>query len=139
MANGAPSLQVAQSAIAVTIEEATRLLLRVAVVVVDRGGHDVAVARMDGVAYVNVEVARRKARAASAFATPTHVMTDMIGRDPLIASAFAATDDELLVLAGGFPLAEVVTPVGGFGIAGGHYEQDQAIGEHVVRTLAAAI
>jgi glc operon protein GlcG len=137
MANGSPTLAAAQSVLAAAVEEAARLQLRVAVVVVDRGGHDVAVARMDGVSYINVEVARRKARASSSFSVPTHAMTDMLGRDALLASAIAATNDQLLVLPGGFPMTELVTPVGGFGIAGGHYEQDQLVGEHVVRTLAA--
>jgi glc operon protein GlcG len=139
MPNGAPTLAVALRVLALGTERAGELLLRVAIVVVDRGGHDVAVARMDGVGYVNVEVARRKARAANAFGVATHQMSEMLGRDPLLPAALAATDDHLLVLPGGFPLTEITTPVGGFGIAGGHYEQDREIGEHIVRTLAAEL
>jgi uncharacterized protein GlcG (DUF336 family) len=139
MPDGAPALSAAQRVIDLTIERSRELLLRVAIVVVDRGGHDVALGRMDGVAYVNVDVARRKARASSAFAAPTHMMIDMLGRDPLLPAAFAATDDHLLVLPGGFPMTEVATPVGGFGIAGGHYEQDRELGEYVIRTLAAEL
>jgi glc operon protein GlcG len=139
MPHGAPSLAVAQHVVSLAVERAGALLLRVAVVVVDRGGHDIAVARMDGVSYANLEPARRKARAAAAFAAPTHAIVEMIERDAKIAAAFAATDDHLLVLPGGFPLTEIATPVGGFGIAGGHYEQDREIGEHVIRTMAAAI
>jgi uncharacterized protein GlcG (DUF336 family) len=136
MPNGAPSVSQAQRMIALAIERAAELQLRVAIVVVDRGGHDVAVVRMDGVSYVNVEVARRKARAANAFSVRTDQMSDMLTRDPLLPAALAATDDHLLVLPGGFPITEITTVVGGFGIAGGHYEQDREIGESVVRTIA---
>jgi glc operon protein GlcG len=139
MPNGAPSLDVAQQVVAIAVDRARAMLLRIAVVVVDRGGHDIAVARMDGVSYVNLEPARRKARAAAGFAAPTHAMAEMMDRDALLQAAFAATSDHLLVLPGGFPLTDIATPVGGFGIAGGHYEQDREIGEHVIRTLAANI
>jgi uncharacterized protein GlcG (DUF336 family) len=137
MPNGSPTFEVAQRIATLAAERAAELLLRVAIVVVDRGGHDVVVVRMDGVAYLNVEVARRKARAANAFGAATHQMSEMLRHDPLLPAALAATDDHVLVLPGGFPITEITTLVGGFGIAGGHYQQDREIGEHIVRSLAA--
>jgi glc operon protein GlcG len=139
MPNGSPSFAVAQRVVSIACAEAAELLLRVAVVVVDRGGHIVASGRMDNVGFLNVEVARRKATAAVTFGVPTHGMHDMLVRDERLTRALAATDDQIITLPGGFPLTEITTLVGGFGIAGGHYEQDQLVGERVMKALAASI
>jgi glc operon protein GlcG len=136
--HGSPSLAIAQQVVDLALETAQGLMLRIAVVVVDRGGHPVALARMDGVGFINVEVARRKAVAGMNFGAPTHDVTELLGRDQLLVGALGAMDDHIITLPGGFPLAEVTTVVGGFGIAGGHYQQDREIGEKVVATLAAA-
>jgi uncharacterized protein GlcG (DUF336 family) len=69
----------------------------------------------------------------------THGMHDMLVRDDRLTRALAATDDQIITLPGGFPLTEITTLVGGFGIAGGHYEQDQLVGERVMKALAASI
>ena len=58
------TLDLAQQCISKAIEIAKEMRLRVAVVVVDRGGHTIASARMDGVGYINLEVARLKANTA---------------------------------------------------------------------------
>jgi glc operon protein GlcG len=136
MPNGAPSLTVAQRVVELATAEAERLLLRIAVVVVDRGGHIVTAARMDNVGFLNVEVARRKATAAVTFGVPTHGLADVLDRDEHLARAMAATGDQIITLPGGFPLVEITTTVGAYGIAGGHYEQDRQIGEAVMRVLA---
>jgi glc operon protein GlcG len=139
MPNGSPSFAVAQSIVSLACAEAAELLLRIAVVVVDRGGHVVASGRMDNVEFLNIEVARRKATAAVTFGVPTHSMNDMLAHDEQLTHALSATDDQIITLPGGFPLTEVTTLVGGFGIAGGHYEQDQLVGERVMKALAASI
>jgi glc operon protein GlcG len=137
MPNGAPSLAIAQRVVELALAEASTLLLRIAVVVVDRGGHVVAAARMDNVGFLNVEVARRKATAGVSFGVPTHGLAEVLDRDDRLARAMAATGDQIITLPGGFPLTEITTTVGGFGIAGGHYEQDQQIGERVLKVLTA--
>jgi glc operon protein GlcG len=136
MPNGAPSFAVSQRVIELATAEASTLLLRIAVVVVDRGGHIVAAARMDNVGFLNVEVARRKATAAVTFGVPTHGLSEALDRDERLARAMGATGDQVITLPGGFPLTEIATTVGAFGIAGGHYEQDQQIGERVLKALA---
>lgn len=129
-----PSLASAQAVLGRVLDAARAQSLAVAVVVVDLGGRVVASARMDGVGFVNLEVAQRKATAAASFGAPTHVVAELAA-DPLLASALAAVDD-VLVLPGGFPLtaagglpADGAAAVGGVGIAGGHYSQDRAVGE----------
>lgn len=120
--------------LAVSLAEAQRL--RVAAAVVDRGGHLVVGARMDGVGYINLEVARRKAVAAVTFGAPIHDVLDYVGNDPYLPAAFQAMSAELILLPGGFPLTRVVEVVGGLGIAGGHYSQDRMLGERVIAALA---
>jgi glc operon protein GlcG len=121
-------LQIAQDLIEKVLEVAAAQRVRVAVAVVDAAGNVVANARMDNVGYINLEVATRKARASANFAAPTHAVLEMVSQDATLVSAFRATSDEMIVLPGGFPLAGG----GAFGIAGGHYKQDRAIGEQVL-------
>jgi glc operon protein GlcG len=129
-------LKLAQDYLKRSLELARVQDMRIAVAVVDRGGHVVASARMDGVGQINLDVATRKARAGMSFASPTHAMLEFTASDPLISMAFEAMDDHLLVLPGGFPVTLVADVVGGFGIAGGHYSQDRAIGEQVISQIA---
>ncbi len=104
----------------------------VAVVVVDRGGHIVTSARMDGMSFVMTDVARRKATLASAMALPTGAVADMAGADPLLLGAFTGSPD-VLALGGGAPIMGPGGPVGGIGVAGGHYTSDQAIADKAVQ------
>jgi uncharacterized protein GlcG (DUF336 family) len=110
--------------------------LRVALAIVDKGGHLVAAARMDGVGYINIEVARRKATAAMNFGAPTHDVLDGVSHDATLMAGLQAMSNEIIVLPGGFPITQVVTVVGGLGIAGGHYSQDRMLGEQLIATLA---
>lgn len=105
--------------------------VNVVAVAVDLGGHPVAVARMDGVSYLNTDVAQRKAVLAAAFATPTHQVQTMIGKDP-IAGPVIAADPRIALLPGGVPVLEDGRCVGGLGVAGGHYLQDQAVAEYAI-------
>ena len=97
-------------------------------VVTDPAGHIVAAARMDGVSFVNTEVARKKALAAAAFGQPTHDLVEAISRDPL-AKTVVMSDATINVLPGGVPLKDGDAIVGGLGVAGGYYMQDRAIAE----------
>jgi glc operon protein GlcG len=129
-------LAVANDHIIRCLSIAEELRLRIAVVVVDLGGHTVAAQRMDGVGYINMEVARRKANAAAQFKTPLDAFSEMLAKNPLIASSMMASSDDIIVLPGGFPIVHVMTVVGGLGIAGGHYEQDHEVGRRAMRDVA---
>lgn len=110
------------------LEEAADQSVPVAVVVVDPGGHPLASARSDSVGPVAADFARRKAVASLTFAAPTSALAEQFGQDPLLVNAFTA-HPEVLVLPGGFPIVDDGACVGALGIAGGHYRQDQAIGQ----------
>lgn len=96
--------------------------------VVDSAGHVVALARMDGVSFLNTEMASRKALLAAAFGAPTHGVQAMTAADPILAASLS-TDSRISLLPGGLPVLRDGRCVAGLGIAGGHYSQDQAVAE----------
>lgn len=103
----------------------------IAVVVVDRGGHPVAAARMDGVSFVMSDVARRKATMAGALGAPTSAVAEMAKGDALLAAGFTGSDD-VIALPGGLPLLGAGGPIGAIGVAGGHYSVDDDIATKAV-------
>ena len=128
MPNGQVDLATAQSLIDGAVKAATEMGLPIAAVVTDLGGHIVASARMDGVGFIMGEVARRKATTSATFGAPTHALAELAKSDALINDAFTGVD-EIVVLAGGYPVVAGGGCVGGLGISGGHYTQDQAVAE----------
>lgn len=121
-------LATAQGLVRKAVEAAAGQGVPIAAVVVDRGGHVVAAARMDGVSFVMTDVAQKKATMASAMGAPTHAVAEMTKSDDLLAAAFTGSD-HVIALGGGLPVMGDGGPVGGLGISGGHYTQDQAIAE----------
>ena len=105
--------------------------LSVAAAVVDAGGRLIACARGDGVGYVHTAVAERKAATAVNFKAPTHALLEMLKADP-VALAAVMSETTLCALPGGFPIVVEGVLIGGFGVAGAHYSQDQAIGERAI-------
>ncbi|MFC5994484.1 heme-binding protein [Pseudonocardia hispaniensis] len=120
-----------------TLENAAAESVGVAVVVVDTGGRVVSGARADGVGWVNWEVAIRKAVAAATLGAPTHAVRAMADEDPVLAAAIDGVE-QVLVVPGGFPVRAGDSTVGGIGIAGGHYTQDQQIGEKALAAVTAS-
>ena len=116
-------------------DHAERFELNVSVVAVDTGGHLIALYRTDRTIFSASEAARRKAVAAAALHMPTATQAHMFQNDPLVVTALTASGD-MLIVPGGFPMIVDGNCVGGFGIAGGHYSEDQMLGEHALATLA---
>jgi glc operon protein GlcG len=123
------SVAEAQSLISRAFEAATAQSVAIVAVVVDLGGHAVALARMDGVNFINIDAAQRKATLAAAFAVPTSQIQTMIGKDP-IAGPVIAADQRVNMMPGGAPYMRDGKCVGALGIAGGHYMQDHAVAEY---------
>jgi uncharacterized protein GlcG (DUF336 family) len=107
-----------------------------AVAVVDLGGHIVASARSEQAGYIHLKVAERKAAASANFKAPTHGVLEMIKGDAVLLHA-VMNEPDLSLLPGGLAIVIGGMPVGGLGIAGGHYSQDQAIGEKALAALSA--
>lgn len=131
---GLPSA-LAQQLVSATLAAAAAEDTPIAAVVVDTGGRVVSGTRGDGVSWVNWEVAVRKAVAAASLGAPTHAVRAMADADPVLAAAVDGVG-QVLVVPGGFPVQAGGAVVGGLGIAGGHYAQDQQIGEKALATLA---
>jgi uncharacterized protein GlcG (DUF336 family) len=125
------TLEQAQALVGKAIAAGTAQSCPIVAVVVDPGGHIVAAARMDGVSFINTEVARKKALSGAAFGMPTHDVVEAVSRDPL-AKVVVLNDPTINLLPGGMPIREGDAVVGGLGIAGGFYMQDRAIAEFAV-------
>jgi uncharacterized protein GlcG (DUF336 family) len=122
------SLETALSLVKSAIDVGGQKNAPIAVAVVDAGGRVLASARSEQVGFLNLQVAERKASAALNFKAPTHAVLEM-HKDDEIALTAVMNETSLCILPGGFPVVIGGATVGAMGIAGGHYSQDQAIGE----------
>jgi uncharacterized protein GlcG (DUF336 family) len=122
----------AQELIGRALEAAAAQKVGMAAVVVDLGGHLVAAVRMPDVSFLNTDTAARKATLAAAFGTPTHQIQTMLGKDP-IAGPVIAADQRICLIPGGVPIMDAGKCIGGLGVAGGHYAQDQALAQYAIQ------
>jgi glc operon protein GlcG len=114
--------------------EAEARSLDLAFCVVDPGGHPIASQRMDGVALGAMRLAAGKAHTAVLWGTRSGLFMDSTqpgGED----WGFNATDDRIVVYAGGLPLFADGLLVGGVGASGGTAEQDEACVETAALSL----
>jgi uncharacterized protein GlcG (DUF336 family) len=122
------TLDLAQRLIAAAMQEATRRELKLAFVVVDAGGHTVAVARMDGAAWISPEVARGKAWTAAAYGLPSAAQGDKAKELIAFAGAIsAATGGRYTPQIGGLPITIDGQAAGGMGASGATGEEDEAV------------
>jgi uncharacterized protein GlcG (DUF336 family) len=105
---------------------AARIGFAAAVAVTDAGGHLKAFERADTVPFLTAEVAIDKAWTAASFQTATHVWNDLIGNPRIAPLAYR---DRLVAVGGGYPIIENGVCIGGLGISGGTYEEDQRAAE----------
>ncbi len=124
-------LTTAQGLVRKAVEAAQAQDLPIAVVVVDGGGHVVASARMDGASFLMIDVAKKKATFSAAMGAPTHMIVEMAQGDQVLAFAFSG-EAQVAALPGGLPIMGAAGPIGGIGVSGGHYSQDQAIAEAAI-------
>lgn len=89
---------------------------------------------MDGVGYMANDITRRKALMACNFRMPTHVFYDVLQKVPPLQFAVSKEPD-VLAVAGGMPIIIDGTCIGGLGIGGGSFEQDQQIAEKAMQVL----
>jgi uncharacterized protein GlcG (DUF336 family) len=109
--------------------------LEISAVAVDSSGRLVAVQRCDLAAYASLEPAQRKATTAAVFKMPTAALTKLSAEDPVAQRALSASSD-LLAVPGGYPIVIDGIIVGGLGVAGGHYSEDEMIAEKTLNAAA---
>lgn len=125
---------------AVTLIDAARACARQlgvpsAIAVVDADGSLKAFERMDGAGLLPVRIAQQKAWTAISVGIPTTGVWDMIRDDPPLLHGIVHQQD-LVVFAGGLPIRDGDEVVGGLGVSGGHYTQDEEIAEAALAALA---
>lgn len=129
----------ARAVIDTALTAAEDLDVAVVVWVVDSGGNDVAMVRMDGSPLLARQVAADKAWTAVAFGKPTTWWVDTLTAEPALAAL--GRGNRLMPVPGGVPLIYDGTLVGGVGVSGANAEQDQAIATaaaSIVTSAAAA-
>jgi glc operon protein GlcG len=114
------TLQMAKRVAAAAQAEATRNDWRVAVAIVDDGGHLLYLERSHETQFGSVETAIRKAHAAVAFQRPTKVSEDSVLSGRLIHLALPG----VIPAEGGVPLLREGVVIGGVGISGVRSFQD---------------
>lgn len=105
-------------------QKASELGIKVAVAVVDSGGHLVALSRMDSAAIITSDMARDKAFTSVVFKADTLVMSQFLGQVPFFAAGPEVAGGRLVPLGGGVPMMEGNDVVGAVGVGGGTPEQD---------------
>ena len=129
-----PSLDLSLELLARARAEAEARSLSLALSVVDAGGHVIASQRMDGVALGAMRLAEGKAYTAVLWGMRSGYFMESTqpGADEW---GWNATDERIVVYAGGVPLYAGERLVGALGASGGTAEQD----EECVTTAARAI
>jgi uncharacterized protein GlcG (DUF336 family) len=134
------SLKQATDCIERGIVRAQQLGFRVAIVVVDEGGHLVACHRMDGALWVTPEIARAKANAAAGFQTSTLDLEERFSKGrQLFAGNVAALHEYAFVFGrGAVPIVVNGHPAGAVGVSGAvPADNDHAVAESAAGPLQA--
>jgi uncharacterized protein GlcG (DUF336 family) len=126
---GSISTEAAHEMIAAAEAKASEIGTPMVIAVVDDGGVLKAFSRMDGAALLSVQVAQDKAYTAVGFSMPTHGWHDFIKDDAPLADGAPTGIDRLVIFGGGYPITVDGQLVGGVGVSGGHYSQDQEVAE----------
>ncbi len=121
--------EAAHRMIAAAEAKAVEIEVPMVIAVVDDGGNLKAFSRMDGAALLSIQVSQDKAYTAVGFAMPTHGWHDFIKDDAPLADGAPTGIDRLVIFGGGYPLEVDGQVVGGIGVSGGHYSQDQEVAE----------
>ncbi|MEA2323493.1 MAG: hypothetical protein QOD81_3343 [Solirubrobacteraceae bacterium] len=128
--------EAAHQLIAAAEAEAADLGKPFVIAVVDDNGVLKAFSRMDGAPLLSVQIAQDKAYTAVGFGLPTHGWHDFIKDDPPLAAGAPSGIDRLVVFGGGYPITIGDEVVGGIGVSGGHYSEDQQVAEAALGVVA---
>ena len=127
------SIEASQSIVTAAIQKALEIGVPMVIAVCDADGTLKAFARMDGAALLSVRIAQQKAWTAISFGMATHEWHDFTKDDPPLLHGIVHQED-LIVFSGGYPITEGDELIGGIGVSGGHYTQDQEVAEAALGT-----
>ena len=83
-----------------------------------------AFSRLDGAALLAVRIAQQKAWTAISFGLPTQGLWEFIKDDPPLLHSLPHQEN-MIFFGGGNPISVGGQMIGGIGVSGGHYSQDQ--------------
>jgi len=133
------TLDVAQRLLAAALDEAGRRGARVSAAVVDRGGHLVAFARMDGAEIAGPTLAVDKAYTAVAQSTSTEELAELAAPGGPLFGLQANGGGRYVVFGGGVPIETGGEIVGGVGVSGSTVQDDVACARHAVQLFAGLV
>ena len=116
--------------------------IAVTVVVVDAGGHTILLERMDGGRFHTVHSSTTKAVCAASNRRPTTTrgaQAQELDTLHALGLSLAAGPQRWTAMEGGFPILIDGHCVGGIGVSGGDWEQDQDIASAAVEAVGAEI
>jgi len=128
------SLDTAKACAAAARDSAVKHQWFMVVTVVDPGGHEVLVERMDNAQFGSVEPARQKAVTAVAFRRSTKIFEDMVASGGAALRILRLPD--ALPIEGGLPIVKDGKIIGGVGTSGGSAQQDGVVAQACVDALA---
>jgi uncharacterized protein GlcG (DUF336 family) len=124
------------------IAQAAELRIGATVAIVDAGGHLLLLERMDGSRFHTVHSATTKAVTAASNRRPTTTKGAQ-GQDldtlHAIGLSLAAGPERWTAMEGGFPIMVDGECVGGIGVSGGDWKQDEEIAKAAVKAVGAAL
>jgi uncharacterized protein GlcG (DUF336 family) len=122
------------------LSKAEEIGIAVTVAITDAGGHMMSLERMDGGRFHTVHSSTVKAVSASSNKRPTTTKGAQ-GQDldtlHAIGLSLAAGPERWTAMEGGFPIFVDGECVGGIGVSGGDWEQDQNISKAAIQAVGA--
>lgn len=131
-----PSLRwdIAIKAVQAATCKAQALDILINVAVVDRAGHTLACARMNGAFLHATEIASDKAYTAASFGFPTSDWMPLLDSSPALRHGLVQRP-RLVVFAGGLPIILEGTCIGGIGVSGGSEAEDVLCAQAALETV----
>ena len=96
-----------------------------------------AFSRTDGAALLAVRIAQQKAWTAISFGLPTQGLWEFIKDDPPLLHSLPHQEN-MIFFGGGNPISVGGQMIGGIGVSGGHYSQDQQCADAGLAALGSA-
>ena len=121
------TLDMAKQIVHAAKDEASTNKWSMVIVVVDNGGHMVAMERMDGAFLGAIDVAHAKARTAIMFKRPTKAYDDMMGDE--YPGARLLSNPEICPFEGGVPIMLNDEIIGAVGVSGSAPPNDGQVAE----------
>jgi len=123
------------------IKKAEEIQIPITVAIVDSGGHMILLERMDGGRFHTVHSSTTKAVSASSNRRPTTTggaQGQHLDTLHAIGLSLAAGTERWTAMEGGFPIFYEGECVGGIGVSGGDWQQDQDIAKVAVEAIGAS-